>query len=297
MYYKELTRCTTILRCSTSRGAVTEIAPRVGYLIEIYLTIFLDALKRSRFTRKDLSGLIFLVIAPFFYFSGAKIIKSPIGLLYIGEREFLRSIVYGFFKTHFCYLKYVGMISPKSHFSVIVDVGANLGDFALETSYMADRVVAIEPGGQNFRNLEENLKINCITNILPLNLAATDSCRRVFMEGNSSDLFVSSEGLGEAVSGFPLDTVCDKLAIQNIDILKVDVQGHEMSALAGMSRLLGKKSAKIVVVEVHLKRGIRTDDVVSLMGRYGYFLGHKDDFLFSQPHLFFTTTNHAKSKN
>ena len=266
---------------------------RQGYLLKTYMVILFYALRKTRFTRKDLSGLVFLLVAPLMYFSRMRTVKSPIGLLTLEDQELFRSIVYGFFKTHFCYLKYMASVNVGSHFSVIVDVGANIGDFAMATSRMADVVLAIEPGKRNFINLKENLELNGMDNILPLNIAATDSCKTLRMEGNTSDLFVSSDGNGEDVVGLPLDKVCGDLSLRRIDVLKLDVQGHELSALAGMYGLLREHAPKLVMVEVHLKRGVKTADVARVMRSHGYRLLSKTNFLFDQPHMCFMSANRA----
>ena len=284
------------LQDNAPRVIFSPFESRHGYLARVYVTILLHALKRSRFSRQDLSGLIFLCVAPILYMLGVKIVRSPIGKLYIKDRELLRSIVYGFFKTHFCYIKDIALIGGKTHFSLVVDVGANIGDFTLRTANVADRVIAIEPGKRNFLNLEANLRINSVANVLALNFAVTKFCEPLFMEGNTSDLFVSSKDRGEAVEGFPLDLICEKCVIRNIDVLKLDVQGHELQALAGMDQLLRDKSAKLIIIEVHLKRGVKAGDVVSFMTRYDYYLIHRDDYLFDQPHLYFMPASIEQSK-
>lgn len=249
--------------------------------------LLLTAVKRAHVTWKDLNGLLFMFAAPLLYLLNPERIKSPIGHLLVGDRETLRSFVYGFFKTHFFYIKDLKVLSGRSHYPVVVDVGANIGDFALGTASLAGKVVAVEPGSKSFSALETNIEANNLDNVVPLNLAANDKEEELFMHGNASDMFVAKDKNGQPVKGLTLDQIAETNGLDDIDVLKIDVQGHEMSVLLGMHQLLLGKSVKFLIVEVHLKRGVQVEEVTSLMEKYGYQLIHSDDYLFDQPHLYF----------
>ena len=258
---------------------------RNGYLIKIYAIMLLNAMRQSRL--RDFSAILFMFMAPILYFLNVKLVKSPFGILHIADRETLRSFVYGFFKTHFYYVKDLKNLLDELHFHVIVDVGANIGDFTLGTAKIADKIVAVEPGKQNFGALKANLKANRIENVFAINAAATDRKRVVFLQGNTSDMFVATESNGEAVDGLPIDEIIREQNIENVDVIKLDVQGHELFVLRGMRQLLLKKSPRLLIVETHLKRGVKTNQVVSLMNKFQYNLIHQDNYLFEQPHLYF----------
>jgi len=255
--------------------------------MKTYAEILLTAIKRVRAHRRDLSGLCFMFSAPFLYFLGVKRIRSPVGQLDVNDKETLRSFAYGFFKTHFFYKNSLRTLSGKSRFLVVVDVGANIGDFTLGMANVAEKIVAVEPGKENFRALEANLEINNVCNVVPVNAAANEKEEDLFLQGNASDMFVADEKRGQPVKGMPLDQILQTYGIGTVDVLKVDVQGHEMSVLLGMHQLLLKKAVKLLIIEAHLKRGVRIEDVVQFMDGYGYQLAHSDDYLFDQPHLYF----------
>jgi hypothetical protein len=44
----------------------------------------------------------------------------------------------------------------------------------------------------------------------------------------------------------------------------------------------------LLIIEVHIKRGVWVNDVVSFMERCGYRLIYNDNYLFNQPHTYFT---------
>jgi len=270
------------------------VGTEYGYILKQYLTMLLFALRRTRIARKDLHNWFFLLSAPLLYildFKGE--LKTPSGRLSVINRGILRSFAYGFFKTRFAYSHGLRILQFVKFFPVIVDVGANIGDFTLATRNIAGKILAIEPAEENFLALSKNLRINHANNVLPLRLAAHDREEYVFLRGESSNMYVARESKGELVKGVPLEAIIQKLGIKSIDLLKIDVQGHELCVLSGMRSLLQKKLVRLLIIEVHLKRGVSVNNIVSFMKNYGYHLVHKDDYLFDQPHLYFAPHTNA----
>ena len=151
----------------------------------------------------------------------------------------------------------------------------------------AEKIIAIEPGKENFSALLANLKINAITNVVAIQAAANDKSEEIFLDGENSNLFVTENKTGNSVRGVSLDLLLQELHVKYVDIMKVDVQGHEKSVISGLHNLLNGKFVKLLIIEVHLKRGVSIEDIMSQMKQYDYRLIYKDDFLYEQPHLYF----------
>jgi FkbM family methyltransferase len=219
-------------------------------------------------------------------FSGT--LQTPLGKLLIPDAQTLRSTIYALFKTQYCYLGVISKLFPGNpRFDAVIDVGANIGDFALSMADRARQVVAIEPAVQNFRVLVRNLRLNRVSNVVAYKLAVHDRKARVILQGASSDMRIVSEGGGEVVHAESLDSLLQRLGIDRVDILKIDTQGHEKEVLAGLRQALAAKRIRLQIVEVHAKRGVDPRDIISLMQSYGYRLAHVDPYLFSQPQLYF----------
>jgi FkbM family methyltransferase len=268
-----------------------------GSLVKSYLSLFLYGLRHSRATWDDLYSLIFAIIAPVFYLVNFKgELKTPIGRLLVTNREVLRSFTYGFFKTHVTYKRFLKSTHfQNSFFPVVIDVGANIGDFTLMMRNHSGKIIAIEPGHENFSALVANLQINGVQNVIPLRIAAHDQNEEVFLDGQSSNLYISKENSGQSAQASPIDLILKKLGVNDVDVIKIDVQGHERAVLAGMHDSLISGHVKLLIIEVHLKRDVSINDITSLMKRYPYHLIYKDDFLYEQPHLYFksNTISHA----
>lgn len=130
-----------------------------------------------------------------------------------------------------------------------VDVGAHVGRYAVRLSKHYHHIIAIEPDPFNFEGLLRNLELNSVKNVRALNLAASNK------KGNSV--------LYSAGAGSRLDVVRLHKRIYNVqtdlldnlvdhaDVVKIDVEGHEVEALKGASRLIAQKP--IFAIEDHTK--------------------------------------------
>ena len=179
------------------------------------------------------------------------------------------------------------MTRGRQFFPVVVDVGACLGDLTMAMSNVSGKVLALEPGTQNFRSLCSNIAVNSMGNVTAKNVAAHDRTEEVRLSGNSSDLHVTSGSLGQRVRGESLDSIVAEEGIERIDVLKIDVQGHERSVLRGMEGMLGRHQVKLMIIEVHPNLKVPIQEVTSLVNSHGYRLLARDDYFFDQVHFYF----------
>src|SRR5438128_2092366 len=130
-------------------------SPSRAYLMKTMIGISMHAIRRSTGSYQSLPSLFMIVTAPLMYllrFRG--IFNTPIGKVRISNRESMRSFAYGFFKTRFWYLRKLNELVPRPlYFHTVVDVGACVGDFTLALSKDSGKVIAIEPGTENFETL------------------------------------------------------------------------------------------------------------------------------------------------
>ena len=143
------------------------------------------------------------------------------------------------------------------HCEHIVDIGANSGVYALaaKASNPTARVMAVEPSSIMFSCLEENIALNGF-DILALKVAASDRNATVQLHDfPGSHQYSASLEEGFREGSVPVDVEAvrlDDLFEQHdfkVDILKMDVEGHEPSALRGMRRTL-EEQRPILLLEV-----------------------------------------------
>jgi FkbM family methyltransferase len=135
----------------------------------------------------------------------------------------------------------------------IVDVGANIGLYSLLCASLtgpSGRVFAFEPDPNLFAALSKNCTANDATNVVPFELAAGSAPGRVPFQRsafNSGDNSLDFHGV--APVEVEVVRVDEALPVRRVDFIKVDVQGHEMAAFAGMDNLLRSSPDVRVVFE------------------------------------------------
>jgi FkbM family methyltransferase len=145
----------------------------------------------------------------------------------------------------------------------VIDVGANWGYFTLLAASLVGsrgRVVALEPEPRLFQLLDENVRLNDLSHVTAFRAAATDRSNvtlplRIFDEasGNWGVSSVASAFAGETreVDGRSLDDMTGELGLGTIDLVKIDVEGHELAVLAGMAAGLAANRYRRLIVEWH----------------------------------------------
>ena len=103
----------------------------------------------------------------------------------------------------------------------------------------------------------------------------TNSLLKSAKIGLSSDSQVANESVIE-VPCIKLDDFCDENNITDIDILKMDIQGGEFSALRGAANLLKEKKIKLIYLETYYREQYVDQplfhDISKLLHGYGYYL-------------------------
>jgi FkbM family methyltransferase len=130
---------------------------------------------------------------------------------------------------------------------VAVDVGANLGYHTLILASLVGsngRVYAFEPVTETYGQLMQNISLNPYANILPLHTALLDrpqTIQFVVPLHNKGKARMASGNLGtETVTATTLDAFCDERGLQQLDFLKVDIEGSEHLFLRGAACTLAR---------------------------------------------------------
>jgi FkbM family methyltransferase len=161
-----------------------------------------------------------------------------------------------------------------------VDIGAFIGLYAIAVALRLGRegrVVAFEPDSRNFSLLSKHVRLNRVEEQTKLYHAAVSKLagRFPFLADGSSEARLVSSGREQAefVEVVTLDEI---FAGQRIDILKIDVEGHEEKVLRGGQMLLRQRSCRprAIFIEVHpyawSSVGTQSADLLDLLNGAGY---------------------------
>lgn len=121
----------------------------------------------------------------------------------------------------------------------IIDVGAGIGEDAVVFSKLVGstgRVVAIEAHPGIFACLQETIARSVLENVLAVQCAIADHEGVVSMSDDSEHLANSmlKSGGGVDVPAKTLDSLLAELGITQVDLLKMNIEGAERLAMAGM---------------------------------------------------------------
>jgi FkbM family methyltransferase len=139
--------------------------------------------------------------------------------------------------------------------SIVLDVGANIGIYTLLAAKRGATVFAIEADPLNAECLRNHVKLNGYSNRVTIyECAATNSESSISLyrdKGNSghSNIFSGADEI--TVSGRTIDS----LELPPIDLCKMDIEGAEVLALAGMDSTIKRSPNLKVLVECATEYG------------------------------------------
>lgn len=139
---------------------------------------------------------------------------------------------------------------------VFLDVGANVG---LHTCVMAahltgGKVLAYEPMPENLAQLRANIALNRFANVIvcPVGLSDSDGVIGLWVPGahpggpSSATQMTPTDNTWRMIGEAPVASLDDRFAEDRLDLLKIDVEGHEPRVLAGAERTIAKFRPVIV---------------------------------------------------
>jgi len=162
----------------------------------------------------------------------------------------------------------------------IVDVGANVGLYTVMASVLVGPsgvVHAFEPSAMTHQLLLRNLELNGCKNVIPNKLALSNSNERMVLRADPLDPSYDAHRFVEPINSvdqlLDMDEVVKCLTldeyalnIENIDFMKIDVEGAELMVLKGAAATL----AKVDEMTLMLECSTNEDEVAELLIGYGY---------------------------
>ena len=173
--------------------------------------------------------------------------------------------------------------------NVILDIGANIGWTALRFAGKNPKatIIAFEPHPLTFQRAQDNFGRNNFSNILCLNigLGETASTLKIYelTDNNSGMNRIILEELDRPFKEVKIERLDDVLTsrdIQQVDLIKIDVEGFECFVLKGASNILTSSNAKILMEtdDAYLKNnGSSAQWLIDILKRYGYQNFYRSD--------------------
>ncbi len=145
------------------------------------------------------------------------------------------------------------------------------------------KVYAIEPSKKYFSRFLSNIRLNKTKNIYPYKIAFSNRSGYVTLydAGLESSIIkknidkkVRSTNGQEKVKCMTIDNFLVKEKVKKVDLIKIDVEGADMLVLQGANKLLLRKNAPDLIVEVvdqQLKdAGSSAEELLAYLNKLGY---------------------------
>jgi FkbM family methyltransferase len=162
---------------------------------------------------------------------------------------------------------------------LILDVGANRGEFSLAAAAMSPnaKIIAFEPNPEMVAILKRDMALNGIRNIElhEYGLSDQESVQPLYIPFNNtgSASFGGFQSDGYVTPGLSLRVGDDVLAGASPDLIKIDVEGYELHVIRGLQKII-RKAQPVVITELvteHLTRcGASPAEVEREMTALGY---------------------------
>ncbi len=144
------------------------------------------------------------------------------------------------------------------HDGNFIDVGANIGAITLPVAKerKESMIYSIEASPRVYGYLCENVAMNDLSNVKPINVALSDSNQDEigffnpedkYGKGSLTPVFTS---IPELVHCMRLDDLIIEHRIEKVSVMKLDVEGHESKVLLGGIHFLQSQSCpKVIMME------------------------------------------------
>jgi len=210
----------------------------------------------------------------------SRLIGAPIALPFVNETRLLvtRGMT-GATGNFYCGLHEISEMGFALHFlregEHFLDVGANIGSYTVLASCAGAHVTSVEPIPVTFAKLEDNVLLNQLTQRVRLcnvGLSERPGVLRFSADLDTVNhvLPIGSSLPAVEVEVLPLD---EPIGVDIPVLIKIDVEGHELSVLNGGRRTLGDSRLRAVIMETNQsgsRYGVSDDDLRCIMTSNGF---------------------------
>jgi len=137
--------------------------------------------------------------------------------------------------------------------STIIDCGACIGDstYILNQKLSPKKIVAVEPEPTNYNKLLKNIHLNKMNNVIPVSKGVGEKQGSFYMEFGGAGAYLSSRGTKQKVEVDSIDNLIKELALKNIGLIKMDIEGFESPAIKGAKEIIKKFKPALIICLYH----------------------------------------------
>ena len=164
---------------------------------------------------------------------------------------------------------------------VVYDIGSNIGLYSVIMAKAVGaqgHVIAFEPESRCFDHLDQNIKLNGLTNVLAFRKALGSRTEESQFDVENYRVMSHDAGAAPPRHLVPVDVVRGDQLVQSEGLplpkaVKIDVEGMEYAVIEGLSDTLKRPKCEMVCCEIHPHlepEGINPDMVLSALASLGF---------------------------
>ena len=163
---------------------------------------------------------------------------------------------------------------------IFVDVGANIGLYSIALSQLFERCLAIEANPHTYQILLANLALKGLDNVSALCVGASDHSAEtniyVPLNGNLGWATLNADHHSVEVKPVPvtlkpLDDIVVLAPHERVALIKIDVEGHELSVLRGAQRILERDHPAVLFEVLGAAQGLACAELLDSCGYRRFF--------------------------
>jgi FkbM family methyltransferase len=167
---------------------------------------------------------------------------------------------------------------------IVIDVGANYGYWTMVASKLvgeSGKVLSFEPIESTFKVLERNISASKLNNVLLYSLGLSNvNTKTTFNLSSEDEIGAQTSQGGQSIVNWDLVqdvelVTLDSIYKEKVKLVKIDIEGGELSALKGMVQLL-KLHQPFITFEWNVltaeSMGYHPFDIISYLEQLGYII-------------------------
>ncbi len=159
--------------------------------------------------------------------------------------------------------------------AVVVDIGANIGDFTLQAATVCSqgRVIAVEPASECGRMISVQMLLNQVNNVtwVQVALGSHEGDIEIHLDGIKSSAYWGT-GKTEKVRLTTLPQLMREQQTDRVDLLKLDCEGAEWDILPAAEEVLPR--IQQICLEFHCAQGWTGETLALWLQERGYQVRH-----------------------
>jgi FkbM family methyltransferase len=172
---------------------------------------------------------------------------------------------------------------------VVFDVGTNMGETLLNFAKLTGEtgfVYGFEPDDTNYKDVQKNISLNNFKNVHVFKLAVSDKKETVRFyrpephNRGMNRILGNDQGANASYTTMEtttLDDVIESNNIQQVNLVKIDIEGYEMHAIRGATKTI-QRFKPVFFIEVGYTRLLENktspNELIRLMENAGYKIYH-----------------------